>query len=43
MAYALKFALQTLVWLVAIILANNLIEKFVGKIKLIKPWKFKKA
>jgi hypothetical protein len=43
MTVALKLALQTLMWFVALIIANNLLEKLWSKLKVIKPWKLKKA
>jgi hypothetical protein len=43
MVIVLKFAFQTLVWFVALIVANNLLEKVWNKIKLVKPWNLKKA
>jgi hypothetical protein len=43
MVIVLKFAFQTLVWFVALIIAHNLLEKLWNKMKLVKPWNLKKA
>jgi hypothetical protein len=43
MAYLLKFALQTLVWLVAIVFADKAYQRIVGRLSIPKVWKLKKA
>jgi hypothetical protein len=43
MVVVLKFAFQTLVWFIAMIIVSGLYGKVWNKIKLIKPWNLKKA
>jgi hypothetical protein len=43
MAYLLKFALQTLVWLVAIIFADKAWQKLASRLSIPKVWKLKKV
>jgi hypothetical protein len=43
MVFALKFVVQVILWFVALIIANNLLEKAWSKLMIVKPWKLKKA